>query len=137
MRIFDAFLAISQGPNFIFFFCRGPVPPPPPETLRFPHTRALGLIKNCRSRYVLDCRTIHLCAATVTLKERKCISGKMESSVGKPRCWDGFQKFVGASDKILATLAIGVLNVNATAAISYRCNPDLIKFFTTASRKRS
>ena len=122
-----------------FFFCRGTVPPPPPpsETLRFPHTRALGLIKNCRSRYVLDCRTIHLCAATVTLKERKCISGKMESSVGKPRCWDGFQKFVGASDKILATLAIGVLNVNATAAISYRCNPDLLKFFTTASRKRS
>ena len=63
----------------------------------------------------------------------------MESSVGKRRCWDGFQKLAGASDKILATLAIGVLDVNATAtnSYSYSYNPDLLKFFTTASRKRS
>lgn len=61
----------------------------------------------------------------------------MESSVGKPRCWDGFQKLAGASDKILATLAIGVLDVNATATNSYSYNPDLLKFFTTVSRKRS
>ena len=61
----------------------------------------------------------------------------MESGVGKRRRWDGFQKLAGASDKILATLAIGVLDVNVTATNSYSCNPDLLKFFSTASRKRS
>ena len=56
---------------------------------------------------------------------------------GKTKALGWISKLAGASDKILATLAIGVLDVNVTATNSYSCNPDLLKFFTTASRKRS